>query len=61
VQGLPVTTPEVIKYLKNGSIHPSAKPGALEPAVYKQAVDEYTADVKANPDGYKDMLSYKGE
>ncbi len=39
---------------------PSAKAPDLDPETYKTAVDEYNADVKANPKGYKAMLEYKG-
>jgi hypothetical protein len=33
----------------------------IDPKVYKTAIDEYKADVKANPDAFKEMLQYKGE
>ncbi|MGD8367443.1 MAG: hypothetical protein PVG78_07375 [Desulfobacterales bacterium] len=33
----------------------------MEPALYRQAIDEYQAGVKENPDGYKELLQYKGE
>lgn len=32
----------------------------MEPAIFKKAVDEYEADVKVNPEGYRDMLEYDG-
>jgi hypothetical protein len=33
----------------------------MEPDLYRQAIEEYEADVKENPDGYKELLEYKGE
>jgi hypothetical protein len=33
----------------------------MEPELYKTAIEEYEADVKENPQDYKDMLQYKGE
>jgi hypothetical protein len=32
----------------------------MDPALYKKAVEEYEADVKANPDDFKDILKYDG-
>jgi Protein of unknown function (DUF2846) len=60
----PVPGAEAMESIKGCAyleLDPAAKPGGLDPAVYKQAVDEYTADANVNPDGYKDMLNYKGE
>lgn len=33
----------------------------MEPALYQRAIDEYHAGVKEDPDGYKELLEYKGE
>ncbi len=33
----------------------------MDPALYKQAVDEYHTGIKENPEGYKDLLEYRGE
>ncbi len=62
----PVPTAEAMESIKNCTylqLDPAANIEGqdLEPAVYKQAVDDYTVDVKANPDGYKEIVNYKGE
>ncbi len=33
----------------------------MDPALYKKAIDEYRTGVKENPEGYKELLEYKGE
>lgn len=33
----------------------------MEPELYQKAIEEYEAGVKNNPDGYKELLQYKGE
>jgi hypothetical protein len=33
----------------------------MEPDAYKKAIEEYEADVKTNPEGYKELLGYRGE
>lgn len=33
----------------------------MEPALYQKAIEEYHVGVKENPDGYKELLEYKGE
>ena len=33
----------------------------MEPDLYQQAIIEYHAGVKENPEGYKELLEYKGE
>ena len=33
----------------------------MEPALYQKAIEEYNSGVKENPDGYKELLEYKGE
>lgn len=33
----------------------------MDPALYQKAVDEYNAGVKDDPEGYKELLEYKGE
>ncbi|MGD0275267.1 MAG: hypothetical protein ABSB79_04290 [Syntrophales bacterium] len=32
----------------------------MDPNLYKQAIANYNENVKQNPDGFKDMLQYKG-
>jgi len=32
----------------------------MDPKLYQQAIDEYLAEIKSNPDGFKDMLEYDG-
>ncbi len=39
---------------------PATKAQDMDASLYKTAIDEYEADVKANPDAYKNMLDYKG-
>jgi hypothetical protein len=45
-------------YLKLGPDKPFPD---MEPELYKTAIEEYEADVRENPQDYKDMLQYKGE
>ncbi len=33
----------------------------METAVYQKAIEEYNTGVKENPEGYKELLEYKGE
>ena len=33
----------------------------MDPELYKKAIEEYEADVKDNPENYKEMMEYKGE
>ncbi len=33
----------------------------MEPALYPKAIEEYNTGVKENPEGYKELLEYKGE
>ena len=33
----------------------------MEPDAYKKAIEEYEADVKTHPEGYKELLGYRGE
>jgi hypothetical protein len=33
----------------------------MEPDLYRKAIEEYQAGVRENPDGYKELLEYKGE
>jgi hypothetical protein len=33
----------------------------MEPALYQKAIEEYETDVRENPEGYKELLEYKGE
>lgn len=60
----PVSAEEAIKSVKNMTYlerDPNGELKKMDPIVYKNAIEEYTADVKANPDAYKEMLQYKGE
>jgi len=46
------------KYLE---LDPNAEAKDMDPAAYDKAIEEYLADVQVNPEGYKEMLEYKGE
>ena len=46
------------KYLE---LDPNAEAKDMDPVVYDKAIEEYLADVQVNPEGYKEMLEYKGE
>lgn len=46
------------KYLE---LDPAIEAKDMDPAAYQKAIDEYLADVKINPDGYRAMLEYGGE
>ncbi len=50
-----------IKGCKYLELDPNAEAKDMDPAVYDKAIEEYLADVQANPEGYKEMLEYKGE
>ena len=50
-----------VKGLKYLQIDPSRALKKIDPAVFKKAIEEYKADVKANPEAYKEMLDYNGE
>lgn len=32
----------------------------MDPQLYQQAIDEYTKEIKDNPEGFKDILDYEG-
>lgn len=60
----PVSADEAIKSVKNLTYLERNPNGALkhmDSKVYKTAIEEYKADVKANPEAFKEMLQYKGE
>lgn len=60
----PVSAEEAMKSvngLKYLQIDPDRELKKIDPVVYRQAIEEYKADVKANPDAYREMLEYKGE
>ena len=60
----PVSAEEAIKTvkgLKYLEIDPNGQLKRIDPGVYKRAIEEYEADVKANPDAYGEILQYKGE
>jgi hypothetical protein len=52
---------EAIKGCKYLELDPKAEAKDMDPAVYEKAIEEYLADVQTNPDGFKQMLDYKGE
>ncbi len=33
----------------------------MDSALYQKAIEEYEAGVKENPEGYKELLEYRGE
>lgn len=60
----PMTAAEAQEAVKNCTylqLDPSKTFPDMEPALYQQAISEYTKDVQENPAGYKEMLEYKGE
>ncbi len=60
----PVSAEEAVKSvkgLKYLELDPNGELKSIDPGVYKKAIEEYRADVKANPEAFKDMLQYKGE
>ena len=42
-------------------LDPNAAAPPMEAALHQKAIDEYNAGIKENPDGYKELLVYKGE
>jgi hypothetical protein len=52
--GLPIQKPIYLE------LDPSKTPEDMDPKLYKAAVEEYHAEVKQNPEGFKAMLQYKG-
>jgi Protein of unknown function (DUF2846) len=60
----PMSADEAQKAVKGCTyleMDPGKKFPDMEPALYQKAIDEYNADVKKNPQGYKDLLEYNGE
>jgi hypothetical protein len=60
----PMTSEEVQKAVQNCTylqLDTSKTFPDMEPALYQKAIEEYHAGVKENPDGYKELLEYKGE
>jgi hypothetical protein len=60
----PVDAEEAMKSIKDLTYlerDPNGDLKNMDPEVYKTAIEEYKADVKANPDAFKEMLQYKGE
>ena len=51
---------DAIKDCKYLELDPSKTPEDMDPKLYKAAVEEYHAEVKQNPEGFKAMLQYKG-
>ncbi len=62
--GFSPLTPEEAKEAIKGCKHLEygAEKGGedMDPKLYQQAIDEYQADVKQNPEGYKALLEYRG-
>lgn len=61
---LPMTAQEAQEAIKGCTyleLDPKVAGPAMEAALYQKAIDEYNADIKANPEGYKELLGYKGE
>lgn len=59
----PIPPEEALKSMKDCTYleyDPDTNAPDMDPEHYKTAIDEYEADVKENPDGYKDMLEYEG-
>ncbi len=60
----PVSAEEALKTVRDLeylALDPNGELKRIDPEVYKTAIEEYKADVAANPDAYKEMLQYKGE
>jgi len=60
----PMTAEDAQKSIRNCTyleLDPSKPFPDMEPALYQKAIDEYEADVKKNPGGYKELLQYRGE
>jgi hypothetical protein len=60
----PMTSQEAQEAIKNCAyleLDPKAEAPNMDPALHQKAIDEYNAGVKENPDGYKELLQYKGE
>jgi len=60
----PVGAEEAMELIKNLTYLERDENGELknmDPEVYKTAIEEYKADVEANPDAFKEMLQYEGE
>jgi hypothetical protein len=60
----PVGADEAMRSIKDLTYlerDPNGELKNMDPEVYKTAIEEYKADVKANPDAFKEMLQYKGE
>jgi hypothetical protein len=51
---------EAIKGCTYREISPGKSAEDLNQELYKKAIEEYHAEVKTNPDGFKAMLEYKG-
>lgn len=52
---------QTVKSLTYLEHDPNGKLKNMDPKVYKTAIEEYKADVKANPAAFKEMLRSKGE
>jgi len=60
----PVSAEEAMKSIQSLTYlerDPNGELKNMDPEVFKTAIEEYKADVEANPDAYKEMLQYKGE
>ncbi|MEW6672238.1 MAG: lipoprotein [Thermodesulfobacteriota bacterium] len=59
----PMTQEDAVKAMMNCSYleyDPKTGQEPMDPQLYQQAIDEYLKEVKANPDGFKDILKYDG-
>jgi hypothetical protein len=41
-------------------LDPKNNVGDMDPKLYQQAIADYHSEIKQNPEGFKDMLEYKG-
>ena len=62
--GFSPMTPEEAKAAMNSctywEVDPSKGIGDMDPKLYEQAIADYHAEVKQNPEGFRDILQYQG-
>jgi hypothetical protein len=59
----PMTPQEAREAMSNCTyweIDPKNKIGDMDPKLYEQAIADYHAEVKQNPEGFRDVLQYQG-
>jgi len=59
----PLTYEQAMESIRNCSyreLDTSKTAEDMDPQLYKKAIEEYHAEVKQNPDGFKAILEYKG-